>query len=532
MPSQQTVGALVVKLTGDGSNYQRMLASAQAQTVAAGRAIGGAMKSVGGMAANAVGTLATMGGGAAVAGASWGIKLAADAEQAKVAFGVMLGSAAEADKMLKSLETFAATTPFEIPGVTQAAKSLLAFGVQAKDIEPSLRALGDVSAGVGAPLEELATIYGKAKVQGRLFAEDINQMTGRGIPLIQELAKQFGVAESEVRVLVEKGQVNFANLEKAFQSLSGEGGKFAGMMDAQSKTVAGRFSTMKDSVAMALKEVGQSLIDAFDLKQVMLNITEFVDKYKASFVEQIKAGLRVVNFAFNNWSELIDLSLNMGLLNVMSFANDVCFFFTDVVPAAIKVLPAALEEAFTVMLTNSTNFVEALWAVLQGEDWSFAWVGMSDGFRKELEKIPSISDRKVGALEAAQKSYVDAQTLKLANAWNATAPEVAKVTTEAVKTVTESATNEAIKQIAKVTGSVNAAFMNNSAVREGSDDFYFLMQQVPKAAPNPVPRDRMADFMDWSGKALKTENATDTKLFERIAKGVERQVIEVAPAGL
>jgi hypothetical protein len=318
------------------------------------------------------------------------------------------------------------------------------------------------------------------------------------------------------------------------------------MMDAQSKTVAGRFSTMKDSINMTLKEVGQALIVAFDLNQVMQNITTFIDTYKKDFVDKIQEGLRVVNFAFSNWSALIDLSVNMGLLSVMKFANDVAFFFTDVIPAAIAILPATIAETFRVILTNASNFAEALWNALQGNGWDFVWEGMSDSFRQELAKIPQIADRQIGVLEAAQQSYVDAQTKKLAGAWNETAPEAAQETQAASKVVASVTTGTAMKELDKVAvkakevqRQVNMEFQNNAAVREGSSEFYDLMQQVPN-------RGKSQPGLFESGKNLVTsllpggENDLSKNMLDElkvIAKTVQAQLkkpttIEVEPAGL
>jgi tape measure domain-containing protein len=179
-------------------------------------------------------------------------------QQLEVAFKTMLGSKAEADALLAQVTEFAASTPFELKDIAQATKSLLAFNVQAKDVEPTLRALGDISAGIGAPIKEIADLYGKAKVQGRLFQEDINQLTGRGIPIIQELAKQFGVTEDKVRSLVESGKVGFPNLEQAFKDLTSEGSKFGGLMAAQADTIAGLQSNLTDAITRMLNDIGEA----------------------------------------------------------------------------------------------------------------------------------------------------------------------------------------------------------------------------------------------------------------------------------
>ena len=92
---------------------------------------------------------------------------------------------------MKELSDFAASTPFEFPEIANAGKSLLAFGFEASKITGTLTTLGDIASSLNIPLGELSEIYGKIKTSGRVFSEDINQLTGRGIPIISELAKQF-----------------------------------------------------------------------------------------------------------------------------------------------------------------------------------------------------------------------------------------------------------------------------------------------------------------------------------------------------
>ena len=218
-----------------------------------------------------------------------GVKLAADFEQAEVAMSTMLGSTGEAKKVLKDLTDFAASTPFEFPELQQATTKLLAFGESSESVIPALRRIGDIAAGVGQPVGEIAEVYGKARVQGRLFAEDINQLVGRGIPVIQELAKQFGVTDGEVKKLVESGKVNFSNLEQAFISLTSEGGKFAGLMAAQSGTLSGLFSTLKDNVGLSLREISSTLLGAFDIKGLMQSAIAQLDAFNQRLKDSLPA---------------------------------------------------------------------------------------------------------------------------------------------------------------------------------------------------------------------------------------------------
>jgi len=234
-----------------------------------------------------------------IGGAS--LKLASDFEQTQVAFTTMLGDADKAKTLFNELRDFSASTPFEFPEIRDAGRSLLAFGVSADDVTESLRRIGDISAGVGAPVGEIAELYGKAKVQGRLFAEDINQFQGRGIPILQNLAAVLGVSTSEVKNLVEKGKVGFPELEAAFQRMTNEGGQFAGMMEAQSQTLGGLFSTLKDNVTLLLADLGTQIVDTFDLKTKLTGAIEFL----GGLSEKIR------NFAQSN-PEMFKLAVSLA----------------------------------------------------------------------------------------------------------------------------------------------------------------------------------------------------------------------------
>ena len=262
---------LLVRMMARTDQFRREMEAAQRQLRETAEAAQGASTAM-----VAVGVAAGIACGAAV-------QLAARLEQTQVAFTTLLGGAAAADTMLRDLQKFAAETPFEFPGLADAARQLIAFGVSAEETIPSLRRIGDISAGIGAPIGEIAEVYGKARVQGRLFGEDINQLTGRGIPVIGELAKQFGIAESGVRQLVESGQVHFKHLERAFISLTGEGGKFAGLMEAQSKTLAGLWSTLKDNVGLAATALGEIIIKSLNLKGAIKNMIDATDRIRTMF---------------------------------------------------------------------------------------------------------------------------------------------------------------------------------------------------------------------------------------------------------
>ena len=269
---------------------------------------------------------AAMAGGAAAVGVGMkAVTAAADFEQTKVAFTTLIGDAAKAEQTLGKLRELGAKTPFEFPELADAGRKLIAFGESADSVPETIRRIGDVSAGVQAPVNEIAELYGKARVQGRLFAEDINQLTGRGIPIIQELAKQFGVSDSEVKKLVESGQVGFPAIERAFVSMTSQGGKFAGMMEAQGKTTGGLFSTLKDSINEVFLTLGQPINDAIrPLVEQGIGLVQQLTPLATEAGKQIKDAIQLVIAAFKS-GQLLDLvasSLKLGFaLGVNALVN-------------------------------------------------------------------------------------------------------------------------------------------------------------------------------------------------------------------
>lgn len=178
-------------------------------------------------------------------------------QQLEVAFNTMLGSADKADALMAQLVRTAAITPFDLESVAQGAKQLLAYGLKAENVNETLTRLGDIASGLSMPLNDLVYLYGTTMNQGRLYTEDLNQFTGRGIPMIQELAKVFGVAESKVKELVEAGKVGFPEVQKVIENLTGEGSKFGGMMEEQSKTITGQISNIEDAISTMFNDLGK-----------------------------------------------------------------------------------------------------------------------------------------------------------------------------------------------------------------------------------------------------------------------------------
>jgi hypothetical protein len=171
---------------------------------------------------------------------------------------LMKGDEGAAKALQGQLISLAAKTPFSLVEIQDATKQLLAYGFAGGEVTKNISMLGDVASGLKIPFQDIAYLYGTLKVQGRAFQRDILQFTQRGIPIVEELAKQFHVSKSEISQMVTAGKIGFPEVEKAFQSMTKEGGTFFNMMDAQSKTVGGQISNLGDNWEQLKVNIGKS----------------------------------------------------------------------------------------------------------------------------------------------------------------------------------------------------------------------------------------------------------------------------------
>lgn len=178
-------------------------------------------------------------------------------QQLEIAFSTMLQSEEKAAALMSQLVETAAKTPFDLKGVAEGAKQLLAYGTQAEEVNETITRLGDIAAGLSIPLGDLVYLYGTTMTQGRMFTMDLRQFMGRGIPMAEELAKQFGVTKDEVAGLVTAGRVSADAVKKAIWDMTNEGSKFGGLMEKQSQSITGQISNIEDAIDEMLNEIGK-----------------------------------------------------------------------------------------------------------------------------------------------------------------------------------------------------------------------------------------------------------------------------------
>jgi tape measure domain-containing protein len=236
----------------------------------------GIQESLGGIAIAAGAAFAGFGASVATA-----VSQASKFEDIGVQFRVLTGDAEKASEVVRGLTDFAARTPFQFEGVAESGKQLLAFGFTTEELTDRLREIGDVAAASGTDFQDLSLIFGQVRAAGKLTGERLLQLQERGIPVLEGLAKNLGTTQAAVRELVSKGKIDFETFQKAFASLSEEGGFAFGGLDALSKTFAGSLSTLKDNFTFLLAEIGKQFLPILtELAQKLTEVIQFLREHQ------------------------------------------------------------------------------------------------------------------------------------------------------------------------------------------------------------------------------------------------------------
>lgn len=257
-----TAGQVAVKLNIDKSQFEAGMNSAK--------------KSVD-LLSVALGSLASVGAGAMLLNiGKQALKASSDFEQANVQFGVMLGSAEKASKLVNELQNMANVTPFETQDLLDASKTLLNFGTNLEEILPDLQMLGDISGGNKERMRSMTLAFSQMSSAGRLMGQDLLQMINAGFNPLQVISEKTGKSMAELKDEMGEGKISVEMVKQAFKDATSEGGRFYGMMDKQSETLEGRFSTLNDAYTLMIRSISDGALPV--IKQEVIEVTKLVEK--------------------------------------------------------------------------------------------------------------------------------------------------------------------------------------------------------------------------------------------------------------
>lgn len=374
-------------------------------------------------------------------------------QQTEMAFKTMLQSEEKANDLMQQMIHIAAITPFGVEDVTEGAKQLLAFNVAAEDVNDTLIRLGDVAAGMGVSLSEMVMLYGTTIAKGKMDTMDLYQFLNRGIPIADELAKVMGLdvnnAIAEVKEQLTAGKVTSDIFIKAMQNMTSEGSKFGGLMKAQSKTITGQISNIKDAIEQMFNELGRSQegiintgLDAVStivenwrkVGEVVMVAATAYGTYKA--VLMTVSALQVINNRILQQA-VVEKALAAAAGINLSNAEAVAAARTKFLTLAQQGLTTALKETAAATLLNPyvllaaaiTSVVYAIYkfstAASAAEIAQEAWNKSIDEFNKKAEERKQKIKELVSTIQDA--SSTDLQKQLSFDELKNIAPELTKV---------------------------------------------------------------------------------------------------------
>lgn len=477
-------------------------------------------------------------------------------QQLEIAFETMLGSQEKANTLMQQMVDTAAKTPFDLMGVAEGAKQLMAYGVSADKVNDTLVRLGNIASGLSIPLNDIVYLYGTTMVQGRLYAQDVRQFTGRGIPLVKELAGKYHKTTDEINAMVSAGKVGFKDVEEVLNKMTNSGGQFYNLMEKQSASLTGQIANLEDAWDTVLNDWGQSGQDLFaagisgatyfvehmdDVLRIVKAITIAYGSYKAAMI------LTSVAMKGHTGIAVLDNTVRaakLALLQKETIMNGKLLVSQNAMTVSDQATTAALEAmlsveeresivkqlrigAITSLLTaQQQEYLSMLGLTVASEGYEAAAIGvMNADQRAALSKISLTTQsaayraaltQEVAAKRTGQAATLESMRLSVKEA--AVKAEAARMDAIKAKSALEAAQMELHR--AQTTAGVDAyviaqkkleaaeenAALTRKAALAAQSDFYAKKKALETAATQASRTASQADT------AAKTAQAASTNL--------------------
>jgi len=308
-----------------------------------------------------------------VALGAFSIKSAADIEQMTVALEGMAGGAEGAARLMKELMEFSASTPFQLQGISDAARMLLATEkISVEELQDALTVAGDIAAGSKSQISEIAFVMSKAASKGRADMEILNMFLERGIPIMGALERQTGKQGKALEKMVSGGKISFDLLYRAMRTLREEGGVFEDMMSKQSVTIKGLLSTLSDNFKLATASIGMSIVKTTKFQERITSLTGTIQGFTKWF-----EGLPPIVQEIAVWSAIFAAGLGpiifgigqilIGIAAMIALSSQLAVIWRAILVVApwlaLAAMLVGLAAVFTKLQTMAGGFGNALMVV-------------------------------------------------------------------------------------------------------------------------------------------------------------------------
>lgn len=331
------------------------------------------------------------------------VRARSEIEKYEVSFRTLLGSAEKGNKLFGQLRQFAFSTPLQLGTLAGAAQTMLGFNIKESEIMPMLRIIGDIAMGDAQKMQSLTLAFSQMSATGKLMGQDLLQMINAGFNPLAVISEKTGKSIGQLKKEMEAGAISSEMVADAFKSAASEGGKFFGMMEAQSKTIAGAMSNLQGTIEEALNALGTeaqpAIAGTIDLLTKLVKQYEIIGKVLTSLIATYgtyKAAsltatmLENAKAAGSLTKALVKLTAAQRVLNVVASLNP------------YVALAAAIVGVATAIYMFSDRTTEAEKATKRLQEREEAIEKTANDHREAVEKLMQVvADETKGETERA-----------------------------------------------------------------------------------------------------------------------------------
>lgn len=247
-------------------------------------------------------------------------RLGMEVDRASVSFANLVGSGQRAADLMGQMEHL--TPLYGLGNITDIASMMVGYGVAQDKVVQGMSALGEIAQGDAERLRGLALAFSQVASNGRLNAEDMNQMIDRGYNPLMDISRMTGKSILQLRDDMSRGLVSFDMMASAMTAATQEGGRFNGILESIMNSPYGKYrqvvSSFQNTLLQLYQVVEPLLVPAFDALRAVLSAIQPVIGTLAQGVEWLAEKFR----EGNPWI--------IGLTAAVAAYNSVALFSTFV----------------------------------------------------------------------------------------------------------------------------------------------------------------------------------------------------------
>lgn len=272
------------------------------------------------------------------------------------------GDAERAKQLIQDLEALAMETPLDTSQTAKAAQDLLIYGTAVDDVIDTLKMMGDVTLGSTDRMSRLALAYNQMLGKGKLMAQEQNQMTEAGVPIVDIVTEHLNISRETYEAWREEGLLSAQMVKEALFAAAQEGGDFYGGMARTMGTYEGQTQRAAEAGNKAVGKLFEPFFEVYksdvlpQLNKTLENIYNWAERNQDTlrgFAESLGA---IANFALSpKWDSFVEASITTWTETVKPTLEKACSF---IIGAKVEFPTAgSLHDDFTEWLMGEIPYL-------------------------------------------------------------------------------------------------------------------------------------------------------------------------------